>query len=204
MWYEILLWILFAPLLALIEFVVTLIVDRIEAKRKWHPFADKYNKTLQDANENNFSMIIEPNIKSSILVGIIGFGFMWVVGVTSVFIAYLMGQMKFTDCIIITLLFSLLDLPFVSIFLHYFSKKIYFSADTIFIKSFFVKKEIKLSDITYVNEELTKTPRTFTSPNVDILILFLHKSKIKITKNYSNYELAKTRFINSNLLRNSS
>ena len=203
MWYGILAWILFAPLFALIEFVATLIVDRVETKKKWHPFADKYNKTLQDANGTNFSMIIEPNIKATILVGIIGLGFMWVVGVASVFVAYIMGKMKFIDCIIVTLIFSLLDLPFASIFLHYYTKKIYFSAETIFIKSLFVKKEINLSDIVYVNEELAKTHRSFTSPNIDILELFLHKGKVKITKNYSNYELAKNRFTNSNLLRNS-
>ena len=203
MWYEILAWILFAPLAALLEFVVTLIVDRVEAKRKWHPFADKYNKTLQDANEDNFSMIIEPNIKATILVGIIGFGFMWVVGVISVFAAYIIGKMKFVDCIIVTLTFSLICLPITSLFLHFFTKQVYFTSETIFIKTLFVKKLISVDDIVEVKEDKFDKHKFFRISNKDILIIKTAKYKIKITKNYSNYELAKNRFINLNLLRNS-
>ncbi len=200
MWYVILACVLFAPL---VEFIFTALCDKINEKSKWHPFANKYARSLKNSNPDCFTMLIKPDLKPTILIGIIGFLFMWLAGVSVVSVAYALHEMKLLDYILVMLIFSALNIPFVSVFLHYFTKKIFFADDSFFIKSLFLKKKIIFSDINYVNEELCKTHRSFTSPNVDIMIIYLRKSKIKITKNYGNYDLARKKFESLNLLQNS-
>ncbi len=200
MWYVILACVLFAPVF---EGIFTALCDKLNEKSKWHPFAGKYAQSLKNNNQDCFTMLIKPDLKASILVGIIGFLFMWLVGVTVVSVMYALHEIKLLDYLLIMLIFSALNVPITSVFLHYFTKTIFFADDSVFIKSLFLKKKIMLSDIYYVNEELCKTHRSLTSPNVDIMIIYFYKSKIKITKNYSNYDLARKKFESLSLLKNS-
>lgn len=188
-------------LAAPLEFALTAIINKINSKRKWHPFVEAYNQALENASSNCFSMKMEPNIRASVLFGIIGFSFLFFVGVISLFLGCVFNKITILDFALASCLFALICLPFISIFLHFFTKQVHLNNETIFIKTFFIKKIIKANDVVEVIEDKFDKSKIFRISTADILIIKTNKQKYKVTTNYSNYELAKTKFSELQLLK---
>lgn len=183
MFFEFLLYLLLIILYPILEYVISALIDKIYRERKWHPFEQEYNQATQDGNATAFSMLPAPATKESILAGIIGFALIWLLGVLFAFIGKITGEITFWEAVALGCIFSVLCSPFIILFLHNFTRKIYVCNTTIFLKSYFVKKQVNFADIVQITKK--KYP---DNPSVTHIIIKTSKNTIRIPNHYSNYD----------------
>lgn len=185
---ELLLTIILFPIL---ELVVSIITDKFADKVKWKPFEKHYKESLSK-NSKSFSMIREPNGKIVLWLGVGTFAFFWVLGAILTLVLTHSQQANTIDGIIMIISYTIICFPFISICLHYATKKIFVTEEQIFIKSIFIKKKYYIKDVTNINEKSKQISNLVTNHTLEI---FFQNKKIKISNIYSNYDLLKNLLI---------
>lgn len=191
MWIEILLGIL----LPLILESIFIFFENNFSQRKENKYQKKFKASLEIDNTNKVTMLIKPETKSLLLIGICGFGFMWFCGVISIICLIFVENIKAYECFIAVLIFSVICLPIISIFLHYVTKKVEFNDDFIILKSIFLKRKIYVLDISSVYEEIYKQSKKLRFTTSNLIVITSKYSTIKVSQNYGNYELLKNKFL---------
>ena len=171
MWFEIVLWIIIAPI---VEFVGYAIYDKLTLKR------DFSDEKLENLSNGEFLVSLNSQTKKSTLVGVIGFGVMILIMIACA-IGLLFTEESFTivDFALINVIFNLVCLPFFLAFLHYATKKVYVSKHEIIERSLLVRSRVKINEIKGI--ETGKS-------GVEFILIKGEKKSIKVTKNYTNYD----------------
>lgn len=177
-------------LLLILEPIGALIAEKLGDK--WKPFEKHYNESLSK-NDKAFSMVREPNSTGVLWILIGLFAFSWIIGIVMAIVLTSTKQASVTDGIIIIVSFTALCFPFISMFLHSVTYKIFVTEEQLFIKSLFIKKKYDLKDIINVTEHSKKVSPLVT--NYTLEITFKDK-KVKIPNFYSNYDLLKNSLLN--------
>ena len=172
MWYEIILWIIIAPL---IEIIGSVIYDKISQKK-----VVCEEKTEDELINGEFILSLRSEAKKVVISGAIGFGVMILIMIACA-IGLLFTEESFTmvDFALVNVIFNLVCLPFFLAFLHYATKKVYFSKNEIIERSLLVRSRVKINEIKGI--ETGKS-------GVEFILIKGEKKSIKVTKNYTNYD----------------
>lgn len=190
--FEIIMWVVVAPIVEILLWAISIFI----AKRwKWHPLKNKFEKTVANTSDKTFVMIADSSTKAVQILGLVCAIFGYVLGIALPIMMCFTEQFVWSDFIILTLTFQVLLLPLLIISLHCTTKKIYFSESEIIIKSITYFKKIDISQI----EEVSET--NYSQTILMLLIKYDNSKKIKIKQNFGNYDLAKKRFADMQLLK---
>ena len=189
---EIVMWVVVAPIL---EFLITGIVVFIAKRWKWHPLKKIYDKQATEATDTRFIMMSNPDIKSTQIFALVCAVLGFILGIAIFPIAYASKNMSLYDFIFAEISYQVVVLPMLLCALHYTTKKIYFFENDIIIKSFVYFKRVSFDTI------ITVTENNYTKICLMLVIIYNKKRKVKINQNFVNYDLAKKRFMDMQLIK---
>lgn len=190
--FEIIMWVVVALIVEMLIWAISIFI----AKRwKWHPLKNKFEKTVANTADKTFVMIADSSTKAVQILALVCAILGYVLGIAFPIMMYFTKQFEWSGFIILTLTFQVLLLPLLIICLHCTTKKIYFSESEIIIKSITYFKKIDISQI----EEVLET--NYSQTILMLLIKYDNGKKFKIKQNFGNYDLAKKRFEDMQLLR---
>lgn len=189
---EIVMWVVVAPIL---EFLLTGIAVYISKRWKWHPLKKIYDKQATEATDTRFIMMSNHDIKSTQIFALVCAALGFILGIALFPIAYASKNMSLHDFIFAEIGYQAVVLPMLLCALHYTTKKIYFFENDIVIKSVIYFKRVSFDQIMIVTES------NYTKVCLMLVIIYNKKKKVKINQNFINYDLAKKRFIDMQLIK---
>lgn len=173
---EILIEILIGLILIPLELIVYSIFE------SFTPFKKAYDKTIEEGKDNNFLMILNPDIKKIYLAGIIILALVLILVDAFSTYFYISNTTGQTGFIVTVSICQSVCLPLITLCISGSLKKIYFAENKILYKSLLWRKKIEIDQINCVIEH-----------NKKIIIIYNTKNNtknFKIPAYYSNYDKA--------------
>ena len=196
---EIIMLIFVAPL---IEILLTAFGSFIANRIKWHPFKEKFNRQVEGATDAVFTMTYNPETKAALVFALVCAILAFILNIVLYTGVYASNGMALTDYIIVEIVSQALILPMLLCALHYSTKKFCFTENEIIIKSAIYFKRVRFGQITSVTE--INHSKLYLALKIEYNKEQKNKSKIrkfKIVQTFGNYERAKKRFSDMQLIK---
>ena len=185
-----------APLL---EFLLTALASYIADSTQWQLFKEEFDRQTEDATDTAFIMAPNPETKGFYVFMLVAAVVVFIINLALYTVMYALDGMGLNDYIIIEIVSQALLLPMLLGVLHCATKKFYFADNEITIKSAIYVKRVQFEQITSVAE--IQHTRIYLALKITYKKIKNNKIKaFKIAQTFGNYECAKKRFSDIQLL----
>lgn len=192
MWWEILIYLLIPIIIEIVLWVAASMLKKSE---------QKFLSANENASDDIFEVTPSWIIKQFYLLLLICGAILEILFVVISLAAFSSGELSFVESLLLGICLEIIFSPIFIVGLYFYNRKIYFFKDKFIVKSLFIKKEIKLSDIKKVKLKPSIFKYKDYKPKDNIIIYYRH-SRLVLHSLSSNFDRVELLLKNNNLIEN--